>query len=138
MRHRRFICAIGLALLWFGRTGMACGDDTSRGLSAPAPRPAVKHVANGPEPEGEQILMQLVIVELRGDILKLIKLLGPALRKAARTANHKEVVDVDGCALRIVFGKTQPAPNISKAGFVEEPVRKDPCVADRVILTQYR
>src|SRR5437016_4701300 len=81
-------------------------------------------------------LQRVTIRDNRGDILKLIKLLNPALRKRAHSANRKEVVDVDCWALRVVFRKTQPAPNVRKPRFVEEPIRENPCIADRVILPQ--
>src|SRR5262245_40059822 len=52
----------------------------------------------------------------------------------AHSATRKEVVDRVSAALRVILTKNKPTPNVCKPGFVEEPICKDLCIADRVIL----
>ncbi len=70
---RGFVGGIGITVFWLGQAGLARADDAPRIHSAPAPRPVAEQVAEAVEPEGAPVLMQLLIVELRGDIPRALK-----------------------------------------------------------------
>ncbi len=73
MRHIRFICGIGLAVLWLGQVVSTWANDVPRVPSVTVPRPVAERVAEVAEPDLEPVVIQLVIVELRGNFQRAMK-----------------------------------------------------------------
>jgi Flp pilus assembly secretin CpaC len=80
-------------VLWLTRAGLACGDDAIRILSFPASPPTVEQAQDAVNPDGNGIVIQLLIVELRGDIQRALKEAG--FRESA-SGNH----NLSGTGLR--------------------------------------
>jgi hypothetical protein len=81
------LCGISLAVVGLARAGIADAQEASPGPTPPTPRRVVEQVPESRPAEGEQILMRLVIIEVRGDVPRALKEAG--FRETA--AGHRYV-----------------------------------------------
>ena len=82
-------------------------------------------------------LQRMTVGHIRRDILELVQLFDPALRKDAETANREEIVDTNRRTFRVIFRKAETASNVSQSSFIQESIAEDARVTDRVILPPY-
>jgi hypothetical protein len=91
MPCRVLLCGISLAAVWLALAEIACAQETLPGPIAP-PRRVVEH--ESPAAEGEQILMTLLIIEVRGDVPRALKEAG--FRETAAGHRYVSLADGDG------------------------------------------
>jgi hypothetical protein len=87
MFGRILLCGISLVVLWIAHLEVARAQDAPPGPTSAPPRRVVEQAPGGDAAEGEQILMQLVIIEVRGDVPRALKEAG--FRETA--AGHRYV-----------------------------------------------
>lgn len=74
MRQSCFACLVAVAASWFAQAGLLRGDDAPPDRTAPPP--VLADPTEPAETEGDQILMTLLVVEMRGDVPLALKRAG--------------------------------------------------------------
>ncbi len=75
MRCQEWNRCLGLCFVWLVQAGCVLAADAPE-ISTPAPRPATVPAAEPERPEGDPVVLQLVLIELKGNVQQALKAAG--------------------------------------------------------------